>query len=130
MCIVVHVTLHSTGTQWNDDPPVLLPANPNCPVKHGTTVCMNWRGCTREPVHLQRMLCVMPAGMLSVQASADMLGSISAGIATWVCWLGPYMNDVGQDTQLVLALHGWKKLHTIMQYPSMMLVIFLHSLLP
>ncbi len=41
MCIVLYATLHATGTQWNDDPPVPLPANPDCPVKHGTTVCMN-----------------------------------------------------------------------------------------
>lgn len=59
-------------------------------------------------MHLQRMLCVTPAGMLSVQASAEMLGCISAGIATRICWLGPYKNDVGQDIQLVLALQGWK----------------------
>jgi len=71
--VVVNATLHWTGTQWNDDLPVLLPAHPGCLVKHGTTVCMNCRGCTREPVHLQRMLCIMPAGMLPVQASAEML---------------------------------------------------------
>jgi len=72
---VVYATLDWTGIQWNDDLPVLLPANPcfDRPVKHGTTVCTNWRGCTREPVHLQRMLCVMPAGMLPVRAPADQL---------------------------------------------------------
>ncbi len=29
-------------------------------------------------------------------------------IASRVCWLGPYMNDVGQDMQLVLTLQAWK----------------------
>ncbi len=69
----LYATLHWTGTQWYDDLPVLLLGNPDCPVKHGTTVCINWHGCIEEPVHLQRMLCVMPAGMLPVQASAEML---------------------------------------------------------
>lgn len=40
--------------------------DPGRPVKHATTVCVNCRGCTRETVHLQRMLSIMPAGMLPV----------------------------------------------------------------